>query len=103
MSKSAFTAFPSICSDLPQYCQKLVGFPPCKFWIHETKLFKYLHLPQGPEHGPCQALTAILACTKKGFGGDKIKKTEIYTGFDAVDLMDENIATGICYQQRGKK
>ena len=40
---------------------------------------------------------------KKGFGGDKIKNTEVLTGFDAVDLMGENNATGICYQQRGKK
>ena len=93
MSKSPFATFPSIHRDLPQYCQKLVEFPPCNFWIHETKLSQYLKLPQGPEHGPCQALTAILACMKKGFGGDPKKNTEVYTGLEAVDLLDANNET----------
>ena len=64
---------------------------------------QYLNLPQGPEHGPCQALSAILACTKNGFGGNKRKKTQVFTGFDGVDLMNQNNNIGICYQQWGKR
>ena len=103
MAKSALAAFPLIAEDLPQLCQKLVDFPPCNFWIHETKLAQHLNLPQGPEHGPCQALSAILACMRNGFGGNKRKRTQVFTGFDGVDLMNQNNNLGICYQQWGKR
>ena len=71
--------------------------------LHETKLAQYLNLPHGPEHGPYQALTAILACMKNGSGGNKRKKTQVFTGFDRVDLMNQNNNIGICYRKWGKR
>ena len=64
-----FTAFPLLGERLPDYARKLLQIPDCNFWIHEKQIVAYLRLPRGQMHGSSNALTTLLACTKKGFGG----------------------------------
>ena len=70
---------------------------------YTRQLAEYLKLPQGPEHGPSEVLTTVLACMKRGWGGNKREKTVVSTLMDAVDLSDEQNALGICYQEWGMK
>ena len=69
------SAFPLIKDRLPEYCKKLTSIPPFAFWIHEVVLADYLGLRQGPSHGKSEALTALLECLRKGYGGDQKKGT----------------------------
>ena len=85
---ASFAAFQLLGSKLPEHCCKLNDIPDCNFWIHEKQLTTYLRLPGGPKHGPGDALTALLACMKKGFGGRKRDKNVVMTGLEAVDLAD---------------
>jgi len=62
---------------------------------------EFLKLPRGPEHGPSDVLTCILGCLKKGFGGNKKQKTQVFTGHAAVDLFAENNSFGIFCQTFG--
>ena len=98
-----FSAFPLLGDRLPQYCKALVNLPPCEFWIHETKLAELLKLPQGPEHGPSDVLTTILACMKRGNGGNKRAKTIVSTTYDAVDFADSKNKLGIYVQEWGRQ
>ena len=101
MPKNGTNAFPLLVERLPQYCQQLISLPPSEFWIHESKLAELLKLPRGPEHGPNEVLTKILACMKRGFGGNKREKNTVLTGFDAVDLAVSSNKYGIYYQPWG--
>ena len=68
---------------------------------------EYLQLPQGPEHGPSDVLSAILFCLRKGFGGSTKDKTtglntKVLTGFVMVDLREVN-EFGVFYQVFGRQ
>ena len=95
-------AFLLINSNLPEYCHRLAELPPCDFWVHEAKLAELLWLPKGPVHDPSEVLTTILACLQQGYGGNNRKKTAVLTGYDAVDLSNENNIMGISYQAWGR-
>ena len=104
MSNSPLVAYLLIKDDLPAYCDKLLSnFPPCRFWIHESVVARYIGLPIGNEHGASEALTALLFCIKKGFGGSKKNKTQVLTGHSRVDLAEEMNNGKVCYQQFGRK
>ena len=88
MPTNPFAVLPLIGEDLPKYCKRLAAIPPCAFWVYETKIAQYLNLPQGADHGQCDILTTIIACTKKGYGGDKKKVTKVAMGLDAVNISE---------------
>ena len=50
-------------------------------------------------HGPSDALIALVACMKKGFGGNPRNKTKVSTGVAAVDLGDS--CSPISFQKCG--
>ena len=53
----------------------------------------YIGLPVSNAHGQSEALTALLGCLKKGYGGNKRNGDRVMTGMDAVNLQDENNVT----------
>ena len=79
-------AFPLLGSKLPEYCDKLMSVPDFQYWIHEKKLAAYLSLPSGQKHGPADAMTALIACVKKGFGGNDRRNTKVATGHPSIDM-----------------
>ncbi len=101
MSKSSFAAYPLIMDKLAEYSRKLIEFTPCDYWIHESVVANHIGLPRGDEHGS-EALTALLACMKKGYGGNERKNTKRSTGVNAVDLSDENNISRVSYQPWGR-
>ena len=104
MSRNVQAAYHLIQKDLVEYCDKLLGsFRPCRFWIHESVVARFIGLPVGTEHGQSEALTSLLACIAKGSGGDKKKKTQKATTRNAVDLQNKKNGTRVCYQQWGAK
>jgi len=48
-------------------------------------------------------LSAILACMNNGMGGNKRRRTQVKTGFDAVDLTEEHNSLGIFYLPWGRQ
>ena len=101
MPKSAYHL---IKEDLSTYCKKLSGFPESPFWIHETVLSNYIGLPRGrsgAEEGQQEAMTSLLLCIKKGYGGTQRDKDA--TGIAASDLADQQNNMHICYQEYGAK
>ncbi len=100
---NAFAAFPLIADKLPEYCSKLCSFPATEFWVHETVLSRYLNLPRGPKHGQSEALTALIACIKKGKDGDKRKGTFVSTSIPATDLSTESNSLGVSFQKWGDR
>eukprot|EP00956_Cyclotella_meneghiniana_P021728 scaffold39992_cov37-Cyclotella_meneghiniana.AAC.1 len=101
MSNSPSAAYPLIAGDLATYCRKLMEVPDCEYYIHESVITRYLDLPKNPQYGPSEALTALIYCIKKGYGGTQRKRTP--TGCAALDLADENNGGRIHYQAFGEK
>ena len=89
--------------ELSEYSQKLMAFPQSPYWIHETVVSNFIGLPTGAgEHGQSEALTSLLDCLKKGFGGNQKKKTYAITGLPAIDLRVQANGTGVFYDQFGR-
>ena len=103
MSTNPFAALPLIKDDLKELSKKLLEFPPCNSWIHESVVAQYVGLPINNQHGQSEVLTALIACINKGFGGNKKKKTQVFTGFDPIELQNKNNGYGICFQIWGAK
>ena len=101
MARGAFTLFPLIGAKLPDFCPMLVNIPDCNFWIHEKQLAAYLCLPQGPKHRPSDAVTVIMACLKRGYGGNKRKNTFIATGVPTMGLSDNS--NRVCFHFNGRE
>ena len=101
MSNSPSAAYPLIEGGLANYCRMLMGFPDCEYWIHEAVITRYLDLPQNPTFGPSEALTALIYCIKKGYGGTQRKRTP--TECDMRDLADENNGGRVHYQIFGER
>ena len=85
---AGMAAFPLLGPKLPEYCHKLMTIPDFEYWIHEKKLAAYLSLPSGHKLGPSDAMTALIACMKKGFGGDNRRGTKVATGYSLTDMSD---------------
>ena len=96
---TSMAAFPLLGSKLPDYCNKLINVPDFEYWIHEKTSAAYLSLPSGAQHGRADVMTALIACMKKGFGGDKKRKTLVPTGHVSIDMNGS--ASRIYYQSHG--
>ena len=96
-------AYYMIEQELTEYCQKLTSFPPSPYWIHESVVSNFIGIPTGQStHGQADALTALLACIKDGYGGSKKKKSVTATGISAVDLRIQDNDLHVCYQKFGR-
>ena len=71
MSKNPFSAFKLIEQDLQVLSKKLLEFPPCNSWIHESVVARTIGLPTNNQYGQSETLSTLIACIKKGWGGDK--------------------------------
>ena len=90
-------AYYMIEQELTEYCQKLTSFPPSPYWIHESVVSNFIGIPTGQStHGQADALTALLACIKDGYGGSKKKKSVTATGISAVDLRIQDNDLHVC-------
>ena len=95
------SVLPLIGGKLSQIYQKLVAIPDYNFWIHEKQITPHLCLSQGPNHGPSDVLSVVIACLKKGYGGNKRKKTFVATGVPVMDLNDAS--NRIYFQFNGRQ
>ena len=75
--------------DLGELCTKLMVIPPCRSWIHESVVARFIALPIGNAHRQSESLTALIACPKEGYGGDTKKGNRMSTGRHPVDLDHE--------------
>ena len=101
MSNSPFAAYPLIKGNLQGYSDKLLSnFPPWRFWIHESVVTRSIGLPSGNKHGASEALTVLISCLKKGFGGSVKQKTQVSNGHDPIDLSHEKMK-GVCVFSNG--
>eukprot|EP00585_Thalassiosira_rotula_P024904 CAMPEP_0196247260 /NCGR_PEP_ID=MMETSP0913-20130531/37723_1 /TAXON_ID=49265 /ORGANISM="Thalassiosira rotula, Strain GSO102" /LENGTH=219 /DNA_ID=CAMNT_0041532159 /DNA_START=276 /DNA_END=932 /DNA_ORIENTATION=- len=103
MSTDPFAGFLLIRSDLNGLCKKLLEFPACNYWVHESVVSRFIGLPTNNQYGQSEALTALIACIKKSYGGNKRKKNQAFTGFNPIELQDENNESGVCFQHWGRK
>lgn len=103
MSTNPLAAYYLLEGRLQEFSERLLSIPACPFWVHESVVARLIELPRGTEHGQSEALTALLACLKKGYGGNRKKGTLQATGYNAVDLEVENNEYPICFQKWGEK
>ena len=96
-------AYPLIKDELGGLCTKLVTILPCRSTIHESVVARFIGLLIGNVHGQSESLTALIACLKKGYGGDIKKGTRMSTRRHPVDLNHRNNYSEVSYQTWGKE
>jgi hypothetical protein len=101
MSTNPAAAYHLIKGNLPAYCAKILNVPPCRYWIHESLVAKYLNLPRDNQFGQSEALTALIDCMSKGYGGSKRLGTKEPTQCSIIDFSDNN--SPLCIQKYARK